>query len=249
MRRGAVRGINLYMIRHVRFDKKQRVIDELARRIETGQLGSGKILPGEHQLAEEFDVSRGTLREALSELKRRNYIATQAGVGSVVTYDGIALDQQAGWARALAGSGASIATEVLELCRVERPELTARFGHEAFVSVVRRRRGADGSLVSLERSVIPAVDGLENLPDSGLLFDSLTASLAACGYVGDHGDQWIGAEPLSDADALLLDRAPGSIFLKALRTTFDRDKRFMEQVESLLDPVHFRLHLNFGDAQ
>lgn len=237
------------MIRHVRFDKKQRVVDELARRIESGQLGSGIILPGEHQLAEEFEVSRGTLREALSELKRRNYIATQAGVGSVVTYDGVALDQQAGWARALAGSGAGISTEVLSIGEVQRPVLSERHGHASFILVERRRRAADGRIVSLERSLIPAIDGLERLPKDGLLYDSLTASLAACGFVGDHGDQWIGAEPLDEADALLLDRPVASLFLKATRTTFDRDKRFMEQVDSLLDPAHFRLHLTFGDAQ
>ena len=64
--------------------------------------------------------------------------------------------------------------------------------------------------------------------------------------VGDRGDQWIGAEPLSNDDAALMLRQPGSVFLKATRTTFDRRERFMEHVESLLDPVHFRLHLAFG---
>ena len=77
------------MIRHVRFDKKKRVVDELIRRIEAGVMADGFLLPGEHQLAEEFAVSRGTLREALAELKRRNYIATQSGVGSIVTFDGM----------------------------------------------------------------------------------------------------------------------------------------------------------------
>ena len=53
------------MIRQVRFDKKQRVVDELIRRIESGLMEDGFHLPGEHQLAQEFKVSRGTLREAL----------------------------------------------------------------------------------------------------------------------------------------------------------------------------------------
>jgi GntR family transcriptional regulator len=72
--------------------------------------------------------------------------------------------------------------------------------------------------------------------------------MAAHGYVGDRGDQWIGAEPLSKDDAALMLREPGSVFLKAIRTTFDRRQRFMEHVESLLDPVHFRLHLAFGSS-
>ncbi|MNN80228.1 hypothetical protein D3C81_1969400 [compost metagenome] len=50
-------------------------------------------------------------------------------------------------------------------------------------------------------------------------------------------------------DAELLGRPVGTVFLKALRTTYDRQNRFMELVESLLDPVHFRLHLQFGESK
>ncbi|MCU1735891.1 MULTISPECIES: GntR family transcriptional regulator [Pseudomonas] len=235
------------MIRHVRFDKKKKVVDELIRRIESGLLEDGLLLPGEHQLAEEFSVSRGTLREALAELKRRNYIATQSGVGSIVTYDGIPLDQRAGWAQALADSGALINTEVLRLEAVTRPDLFSRYGTEQFIALDRRRRNTEGTAVSLEHSLIPASGGLEGLPRVGLIDNSLTITLAAYGYVGDRGDQWIGAEPLSDEDAELLGRPQGTVFLKALRTTYDKQGRFMEQVESLLDPLHFRLHLAFGN--
>lgn len=242
------RGYKLYMTRQVRFDKKQRVIDELSRRIESGQLGAGNLLPGENQLATEFDVSRGTLREALSELKRRNYIATQTGVGSIVTYDGITLDQRAGWAQALAGSGARIETQVLRIALVADDDFARRFGIAQMIAVDRRRLASDGALVSLERALIPARDGLEHLPQIGLLNNSLTESLAACGYVGERGDQWIGAEPLDAGNAELLGRVPGQVFLKALRTTYDRNQRFMEHVESWLDPLHFRLHLTFGST-
>ncbi|CAI8791746.1 GntR family transcriptional regulator [Pseudomonas chlororaphis] len=234
------------MIRHVRFDKKKRVVDELIRRIESGLMEDGFLLPGEHQLAQEFSVSRGTLREALAELKRRNYIATQSGVGSIVTFDGVVLDQQNGWAQALADSGALINTELLRLEAVQRPDLFSRFGTDQFIALDRRRRSTDGTVVSLERSLMPATGGLESLPRVGLIDDSLTITLAAYGYIGERGDQWIGAEPLGEEEALLLGRPAGSVFLKALRTTYDRRGRFMEQVESFLDPLHFRMHLEFG---
>ena len=181
------------MIRHVRFDKKQRVVDELVRRIESGLMEDGFLLPGEHQLAEEFGVSRGTLREALAELKRRNYIATQSGVGSIVTFDGVVLDQRGGWAQALADSGALINTEVLRLEAVQRPDLSSRFGTDQFILLERRRRANDGTLVSLERSLMPASGGLESLPRVGLIDDSLSITLAAYGYIGARGDQWISA--------------------------------------------------------
>lgn len=237
------------MIRHVRFDKKKRVVDELIRRIEGGMMADGFLLPGEHQLAEEFGVSRGTLREALAELKRRNYIATQSGVGSIVTFDGMVLDQASGWAQALADTGALITTDVLRLEAVTRSDLLNRFGSDQFIALDRRRRTTDGTAVSLERSLMPAAGSLESLPRVGLIDNSLTITLAAYGYVGADGDQWIGAEPLSDEDAELLGRPVGTVFLKASRTTFDRRGRFMEYVESVLDPVHFRLHLQFGTAK
>jgi len=233
----------------VRFDKKKRVVDELIRRIEGGMMADGFLLPGEHQLAEEFGVSRGTLREALAELKRRNYIATQSGVGSIVTFDGMVLDQASGWAQALADTGALITTDVLRLEAVTRPDLLNRFGSDQFIALDRRRRTTDGTAVSLERSLMPASGSLESLPRVGLIDNSLTITLAAYGYVGADGDQWIGAEPLSDEDAELLGRPVGTVFLKASRTTFDRRGRFMEYVESVLDPVHFRLHLQFGTAK
>ncbi|WP_026145448.1 GntR family transcriptional regulator [Pseudomonas asplenii] len=235
------------MIRHVRFDKKKRVVDELIRRIESGLLEDGFLLPGEHQLAEEFSVSRGTLREALAELKRRNYIATQSGVGSIVTYDGVTLDQGAGWAQALADSGAQISTEILRFEAVLRPDLFSRYGTERFIALDRRRRNTEGVVVSLEYSLMPASGGLECLPETGLIDNSLTITLAAHGFIGQHGDQWIGAEPLGEIEAERLGRPVGTVFLKALRTTYDRKGRFMEQVESLLDPQHFRLHLAFGN--
>ena len=209
----------------------------------------GFLLPGEHQLAEEFAVSRGTLREALAELKRRNYIATQSGVGSIVTFDGIALDQRSGWAQALADSGALVNTDILRLQAVTRPDLFSRFGSDQFIALDRRRRTPDGTVVSLERSLMPACGGLESLPEVGLIDHSLTITLAAYGYVGAEGDQWIGAEPLSDEDAVLLGRPAGTVFLKASRTTYDRQERFMEHVESWLDPLHFRLHLQFGSLK
>ena len=159
------------------------------------------------------------------------------------------LDQHSGWAQALADSGALVNTEVLRLEAVDRPDLLPRFGTEKFITLDRRRRANDGTLVSLERSLIPATGTLESLPRVGLIDNSLTITLAAYGYIGERGDQWIGAEPLSADDAELLGRAPGTVFLKALRTTYDRQGRFMEQVESLLDPVHFRLHLQFGESK
>ncbi|WP_300724562.1 GntR family transcriptional regulator [Pseudomonas sp.] len=237
------------MIKQARFNKKQRVVNELVYRIKSGLLVYGHPLPEQAQLAHELRVSSITLREALAELERRRYIAMKTEGGAIVTYDGITLDQHNGWTQALADTGARIHTELLQLQAVERPELAHTFGFTHFITLERRRRRDDGTAISLERSLMPATAGLESLPRVGLIDASLTITLAAYGFVGNRGDQWIGAEPLSEEDALLLGRKPGTVFIKTLRTTYDRQDRFMEQVESWLDPHHFRMYRAFGPQQ
>ncbi len=62
----------------------QEIYLELAERIRTGTYLSGTLLPGEHRLMEEFDVSRDTVRKALSLLSRSGYIEKARGRGSTV---------------------------------------------------------------------------------------------------------------------------------------------------------------------
>jgi GntR family transcriptional regulator len=229
-----------------RFGKRERLIDEIVSRIFSGLLGHGDQLPGEHQLAQEFGVSRGTVRGALTELQRRGLITTESGIGSFVTYDGVDLDDRHGWARALARSGLRIDTEVLSISRVSDAGMLARFGLHEVVAVHRRRRDADGRPVSLERALVPPLGSLAELHITGLRNDSLSASLAAAGLSASHGEQDIDLRPLTTPDAELLGRVPGEQFLHSIRTTLTAAEGLVEHVVSRLDPAHFRFHVAFG---
>jgi GntR family transcriptional regulator len=60
------------------------IADEMKRRIVEGVYPSGAQLPSEPELASEFGVSRGTLREALGILEKEGKIARKHGIGSFV---------------------------------------------------------------------------------------------------------------------------------------------------------------------
>jgi DNA-binding GntR family transcriptional regulator len=64
--------------------KYAQVIDELHRRIESGEYPPGSLLPSEHQLSEEFQIARPTVVRALRVLRQDGWIATQQGKGSFV---------------------------------------------------------------------------------------------------------------------------------------------------------------------
>lgn len=227
------------------FSKRQQLVGDLTELIRSGRLAPGERLPGEHQIALRYQVSRGTVRGALSELQQLELISTQAGVGSFVTFDGVQLDQRIGWARALADAGAPVTTELLGIETVEDAALAEEFGETTYVAVRRVRREHTRG-ISLETATVPAVGPLAALPETGLRDGSLTKTLEAAGRISVGGDQWISTERLDACAAELLGRAIGELFLRAERTSVDVEGRLVERVVSLLDPDRFQFHLTFG---
>lgn len=64
--------------------KTQYVLDYILLQIDTGSWPADAALPAERQLSEQLDVSRATVREALSTLKSQNIIRSKQGSGHCV---------------------------------------------------------------------------------------------------------------------------------------------------------------------
>ncbi|MEO3745285.1 GntR family transcriptional regulator [Plantactinospora sp. B5E13] len=60
----------------------RQVADELRRRIMSGAIPPGSILPSESALIEEFGVARGTVREAIALLRTEGLAVTEMGRGT-----------------------------------------------------------------------------------------------------------------------------------------------------------------------
>ena len=58
----------------------------LRKQITSGHFGPSDRLPPERLLAEQFDVARGTVREALKQLEDTDFVARRPGSGTYVTY-------------------------------------------------------------------------------------------------------------------------------------------------------------------
>lgn len=63
-----------------------QVYEYLKKKIEEGKYRSGEILPSEYRMAEDFGVSRITMRQALAKLQRENYITRKRSYGTEVIY-------------------------------------------------------------------------------------------------------------------------------------------------------------------
>ncbi len=71
----------------------QDVVDQIQDQILSGRLKPGDILPSERDLRKMFEVSRGTLREALRVLEQKGLIEIKLGVGGGAVVRDVSTDK------------------------------------------------------------------------------------------------------------------------------------------------------------
>lgn len=207
----------------------RELTDRLAARIAEGEFPVGSLLPGEHRLAQEFGVARGTVRSALAALARRGIVAPRAGAGWIVqsslhTQGLAAFGSFAQWAT---GRGMVPGGRVIDEREAPATAEEARLLRTAQGSPVlriTRLRSLDGHVVMIERSlypesVAPAIRGLD--PQT----PSYAAVLSAAGHTEAIGSHRIDAVAASSEDARLLGVRRSSPLLRVHRQAFARDGR------------------------
>lgn len=228
--------------------KHDRIAEVLAAEIRAGVHSRGSRLPGEHALTKRFGTSRTTVRQALGVLGEAGLISTHAGIGSIITFDGTPLDNRLGWTHALAGQATTLTTEVLRFETVVDTDLATELELETdtFVALDRVRRLDDGAGVSLERSRVPALGAVADLPRTGLRNGSLSTTLIGLGRISQSGEGRVAVRGLDAAEAEILRRPSGTPFLRLSQVYRAPDDSVVEQITSLLDPAHFELHIRSG---
>jgi GntR family transcriptional regulator len=227
--------------------KHERVARVLAREIKSGVVRRGAQLPGEVELAKRFAVSRNTVRAALAVLAEENLITTHTGKGSFVLFDGRPLDGRLGWTHALSEQGVETRMRTVRIEREDDPDLADRLGlaSSELVVIERVRQLTDGTAISLERSRVPALDSLRDLPERGLDNGSISVTLNRAGLYLDHCEQRLRGRPLTSVEAGHLERPDDTWFLHTTRTSWTADDRFAEHADELLDPTHYELSLTY----
>ena len=231
------------MTSSVPLNKPDAVRERIVAEIRSGELSRGARLPGEHALATRFQVSRATIRQALAELQRGGYIATQAGSGSFVTYDGRSIEPTHSWSAEFAAHGLASTARILRFEPMHDPVLAERLvlDSDEFLAVD-RVRVVDGAPVSLEHSRLPLGPAIADLTAEGLVDGSLTVSLGRRGVVVARFEEWARLTLLGVAEAEALERAVGDPWLQLFSIGRDAAGQVVEYVTSWLDPSHFHLH-------
>ncbi|WP_216838867.1 GntR family transcriptional regulator [Caulobacter sp. S45] len=176
-----------------------RVESALAERIQLGALSPGDRLPSEDELADEFAISRTTVRSAIQSLIQRGLVEIRRGRGTFVTSPKIVqeLTNLTGFVEDMEALGREATAELLDQRIVRADPAVARrlaIAQGTPVTRIRRIRLADGTPLSYDETFLPVhlgekvvADDLETEPIFALLERKYDTPLVEAEYQLEAG--------------------------------------------------------------
>lgn len=210
-----------------------QIANSIAVRIAAGELAVGEQLASERQLAKELDVSRLTVRQALSSLRQQGLVDTQLGKGYFVRQPRIEqpVDILIGFSDNMLKKGLRPGATVLNQQTMLADRTLApmlRVGVGELIFSIHRLRTANAMPVALEYSYFPA-RYFPALDRHDVTQRSIYAILAE-----EYGIQLAGAqqalEPVvaTAQQAQLLAISKGDPLMLVTRTAWDSQERVVE---------------------
>ena len=219
--------------------RSERVMDALAEYIDKTGLQPGDKVPSQRMLSEMWQVSRGTVREALGRMCREGILIPMQGKGTYVApeKEHIEMKTMISFSEAFSGKGKP-ASRVLSQRLEEADEYLAKILHMTpgeKVHVLSRVREIDGKKLLLEISHIPAekCPGLEKFSfENASLYSILEIHY---GIYMDHQDISVQLSSASETEARYLDIRPGDPVFVEKGTAYDRNGQAAEYTKTIMD--------------
>jgi DNA-binding GntR family transcriptional regulator len=207
-----------------------QLAEQLERAIESGALPPGARLENEIQLADQYGLSRPTMRRAIQYLVDKGLLVRKRGVGTQVLRAKVKRPiELTSLYDDLAGAGQMPTTKVLRNTVVAADATVAVvLGVEVNAPVIflERLRLAGGEPLAMMRNHLPS--GLVELSTEALEEQGLYQLLRAGGVHPQVASQSIGARAASAGEARLLGETKGAPLLTMTRTTYDDSGKVVE---------------------
>ncbi len=224
------------------------VKEDIKSTIESGELKPGDVLATENELCQKYNVSRVTVRRAISELVSDQVLERGFGKSALVSRKAVprSLNRLTGLFEELKSQGIKCSSYVLSTKVVAADkELAAKIGLEEQVKLrqIERLRYADGDPLCYQNMYIPE-EMCVNLDTSKLVNNSLYYLLEAdCGVSIASAEQTITSVMSGMRIAALLELHEDSPMLKTVRHAYDKDKHCVEYSESFYVGSRYKLNM------
>lgn len=223
-------------------------LKELIRqKIEDGEWASGALIPSERELCEQYDISRMTVRHALSELVHEGLLYREQGKGTFVAEPRITqeLGQLTGFTQDMQTRSKTPGAKVLCVERQPAAPPTAQalqIQPGRPLIVVERLRLADREPMAIEASHL-SFRGCEELLQQDLSQSLYQLLREEYQLIPTRAEQQIEADDCTSREAELLAVPPGSPVLRNRRTTYDQRDRPFEYTKSVYRGDRYIFHV------
>ncbi|MGE0502280.1 MAG: GntR family transcriptional regulator [Rhizobiaceae bacterium] len=228
-----------------------RIYLHLRQRIADGDYSEGDVVPGEMDLADQFQVSRITTRRALDELERAGLVTRERGRGTRVkagavdspAFDG-SLESLEASNRAIGGSQVGLIDFALA---IPPPDVRIVFDlHDGErLWRIERIRTSGGDAFAHVVAWVPEAIGRTFSPadlESTMLVDLIERAGADI----DRAEQTISATLADPQIAAALGVDTGAPLLRVVRTIFSQDGRPVERFTALFRPDRYRISMQLA---
>lgn len=229
--------------------KARRVYLSLCDQISDGRLSDGDHLPAEHRLAQNYDVSRVTVRRALDALAESGLIERRAGSGTRIRAAGrtvkpVAMDFTTLMPQ-LVEMGQTTTARLLSFSYGAAPDFVARsmrLAEDEQVQIATRTRSAEDIPFSHLTTYVPAAIA-RNYSENDLATSPLFKLLERSGVQIRDAHQTVSATLAGPDVADALGIAVGAALVSLKRVVRDMDGNGVEYLLGLYRPDMFQLEM------
>lgn len=223
-----------------------QIHDAIKAEIDRGLWKIGSRLPSERALSEQYQVSRMTLRQAISLLVEEGILERRAGSGTYVASHRVQEKMRGttSFTEIIKSQGKEPSSKVISYEKTHPSEQEIRhlgISPKSYIIRMERVRYADKIPVVYEVASIPErlIRGFDREAVTNHFFQTLVDN----GYVIAKSQQVISADVASDSRASDLDIAPGHALLTLQQTSYLEDGQAFEFVRSQYVAGRFEFYL------
>lgn len=227
-----------------------QLVEKIQKEIEQGSLKPGDVLPSERELADTYDISRMTVRQAITKLVNDGYVHRKKGTGTFVNESKIdqPLQGLTSFTEDMRERGFIPGNRMLSFQVIEATEyIAAKLGITAGDQIyeIERIRLADDEPMALETTWLPCelITGLTEEVIDNSLYNYIENKL---GFSIGTASQVIESSIVNEREMGLLSLPKGAPILLIERMTFLADGRPFEFVKSRYraDRYRFRIQMS-----
>ncbi|MBH0170988.1 MAG: GntR family transcriptional regulator [Bacillota bacterium] len=213
-----------------------QIEEAIKQKIDKGEWESETMIPSEREFAENYEVSRMTVRQAINNLVNDGYLTRRKGKGTFVSAKKIEqkLLGLTSFTEDMKSRGYKPASRLISFQKTTAENRVAKaleIEEDQEIYEIKRVRLANDIPMAFETTYVP-VDLLE-LNESHIKQGSLYSEVENAGFVIDYATQSLEASISREAESEILEITKGAAVLLIKRQTYLTTGRPLELVQSV----------------